>query len=234
MRRSLATSLALGLAGALSLSALPAGASAPTATSVLGAAKKAIAGESGVHIVVAAVSGKTSNKVVADLGAKTGMESVTSGKAQATVKVTDKAAYIGGNSTGLTSLIGLTAAQVKKVGKLWISVKSGTSEYTQLKTETTIAAVASILPNATGTALTTGQAGTSPLYILKWTVAATSTAPKLSDTVKLQAKGATLPVEEDETDSAGSGSTKFTKWGEHVSISPPATASTIDISKVTG
>ncbi len=237
-RRSSRVLATLAVGGTAAMVALPAAAGAATArattTSILTAAKAAIAKQTGVHLEVSSNSGSSTNKVVADLGTSSGVEVVTSGKATATIKLTKQYGYLGANSSGLTSLLGLTAAEAKKVGSDWISIKAGTSQYASLKASTTMAAVSGVLPSAKGTALSTSKADGKPEYLLKWTTAATSTAPKLQNTFALAAEGTMLPIEETAAASTGTGVTKFSKWGERVAVSAPSATSTIAFSKVTG
>ena len=96
-----------------------------TASSVLKAAKEAMAKQTGVHLVDSSKSGSSSILAIGDFGTKSAEETLSEGKARLTLKLTPTYAYIGGNSSGLTTIFGLTAAQAKKVGKDWISVKAG-------------------------------------------------------------------------------------------------------------
>ena len=209
---------------------------AATTSSVLTAAKAAIAKQTGVHLVVSTKSSSSASaeKWVADLGAKSGVETIAEGKASASIKVTPTYAYFTGNSAGLTTIFGLSAAEAKKIGKDWVSLKSGTSQYSDLKSGVTISSVTGVLPKAKGTTLSTTVTDGVHLYVLKWTTAATSSTPKLSITLTVSATGATLPVEETTTASGGAKETLvFSKWGERVAVSTPPVASTISYSKVT-
>ena len=192
-----------------------------------------MAKQTGVHLVESGKSGSSSVLFIADLGTKSGQETASEGKARLTLELTPTYAYIGGNSSGLTTIFGLTAAQAKKVGKDWISVKAGTSEYAPLKSGLTSSSLAVLFPATKGTTLSTTITDGVHLYVLKWTTAATSSTPKLSHTMTISAVGATLPVELLATASSGSASTKFSKWGEHVTVSAPPVASTISLSKLT-
>ncbi len=204
-----------------------------TASSVLKAAKEAMAKQTGVHLVDSSKSGSSSILAIGDFGTKSAEETLSEGKARLTLKLTPTYAYIGGNSSGLTTIFGLTAAQAKKVGKDWISVKAGSSEYAAFKSGLTISSLAVLLPATKGTTLSTTVADGVHLYVLKWTTAATSSTPKLSNTMTISAVGATLPIEAITTASSGSATTEFSKWGEHVAVSVPPVASTISYSKAT-
>ena len=206
---------------------------AATTSSVLKAVKAAMAKQTGVHLVDSSKSGSSSALAIVDFGTKSGDETLSEGKARLTLKLSPTYAYLSGNTSGLTTIFGLTAAQAKKVGKDWISVKAGTSEYAPLKSGLTSSSLAVLFPATKGTTLSTTVTDGVHLYVLKWTTAATSSAPKLSNTMTISAAGATLPVEEITTASSGSSTTKFSRWGEHVAVSAPPVASTISYSKVT-
>src|ERR1039457_5330065 len=236
---SLLHALALGMAALLISAALGATAYAGVATtgSVLQAAKTAIAKQSGAHVVFIASSNSSSSieKIAADVGTTGGVETVFVGKAELTVKVTPSYGYVSGNSTGLTMIFGLSSANAKKVGTHWVSWKAGTSQYTSLKSNLTISSVSGLLPKAKGTRLSTGVTNGSKLYVLKWTSAATSSTPKLSNTLTVSAGATTLPVEETATDSSDTKvTTMLSKWGERVLVTAPPIASTIASSKITG
>jgi hypothetical protein len=208
---------------------------APKTSSVLTSAKSAIGKQTSVHLVVTSSSSSTSVKehLEADLEKTSGVETISEGTGTAIIKVTPTYAYLTGNSSGLAKIFGLTSADVNKVGTHWVSVKAGTSQYKDLAASMTISSVASVLPAAKGTALSTSTPSAQKLYILKWNTAATSSEPAWATTLTLSAIGATLPIQETSTASGG-GSEKvaFSNWGEHVVVSAPVAASTIPLSKL--
>jgi hypothetical protein len=210
-------------------------ASASTSTtSILSAAKTALANQKGVHLAVSVKQGSTTTLEVADLGTTTGIESIISGSAKATVEVAPAFGYMQGDSAGLTSLIGLTAAEAKKLGSKWMSLKSDTTPYSDLKTSATIPAVRDLLPAAKGTTSSIETIGGTKLYVLKWTSAATSSAPKLSNVLSISMGTTLLPVKETVSDSTASETTEFTKWGENVVVHAPAGAATIPYTTIVG
>lgn len=227
----LLSAVALGtpLAASLAASAAP---SSPTVGSVITATKAALAKQSGVHLALASKTGSTKDYVSADFSTKSGIEIVNLGTATATIKVTPSYSYIGGNSLGLTSIMGLSAAQAKKVGSRWISLKSGTSQYTTIASGTTMSSVANVLPAATRAAMSTTTIHGSKYYVLKWTVPASSTALKTTNTLSIAATGAMLPYEETAVSSTGAGTTSFSKWGEHVNVTAPPSSSLITYAAV--
>jgi hypothetical protein len=203
-----------------------------TTGSVLKTAKAAMTKQPGVHLVITAKSSSSSSteKIIADFGAKSGVENISEGKADSAVEVTPTYAYISGNSSGLTTIFGLSSADAKKIGKDWVSWKAGTSQYADLKSGITISSVTAVVPKAEGAKLSTDVTKGAKLYVLKWTTAATSSSPKVSNTLTVSAR-TTLPVEETATASGGAKeTTMFSKWGEHVLVSAPPVASTITAS----
>jgi hypothetical protein len=211
-----------------------AGAANVTATSVLAAAKAAMGKERSLHLAVTSKFASTKTSVTADFGASSGMETIESGGADVTIKVTPSYGYMSGNSSGLTTIVGLTAAQLKKVGKDWISMKAGTAQYSDLKDSTTYAAIKSALPAAKGTTLSSQVKNGVKLYVLKWTTAATSSVPKTANVLTISATGKPLPIEEVTTASNGSGTTTFSRWDETVRVAAPASGSTVTYATVTG
>jgi hypothetical protein len=208
-----------------------------TTASVLKTAKAAMTKQPGVHLVITAKSSSSSSteRILADFGAESGVENISEGKADSAVKVTPTYAYISGNSSGLTTIFGLSSANAKKIGKDWVSWKAGTSQYADLKSGITISSVTAVVPKADGAKLSTHVTKGAKLYVLKWTTAATSSSPKISNTLTISAWGATLPVEETATASGGAKETTvFSKWGEHVFVSAPPITSTISSSQITG
>jgi hypothetical protein len=225
--------VALGAAALVMSTALGVAASAATLTSsVLKAAKAAISKQTGVHVVVSEKSGSSSMLFILDLGKASGEEIASEGKERLTIKLTPTYVYFAGNSAGLVAS-GLTAAEAKKVGKDWISVKAGTSAYASFHSDLTVSYLAGFLPAAKGTTVSTIITDGTHLYVLRWTTAATSSTRKLSHTMTISAVGAILPVELITTVSSGSATTEFSKWGEHVAVSAPPAASTIPLSKAT-
>jgi hypothetical protein len=197
----------------------------------------AISKQPGVHLVITAKSSSSSSteKIIADFGTESGVENISKGKAHLAVRVTPTYAYVSGNSSGLTTILGLSSADAKEIGKEWVSWKAGMSQYTDLKSGITISSVTAVIPKAEGTKLSTHVTKGAKLYVLKWTTAATSSSPKISNTLTVSARGATLPVEETATTSGGAKETTvFSKWGKHVLVSAPPITSTISNSQITG
>jgi hypothetical protein len=207
-----------------------------TVSSVLKSAGSAVAAQSSAHVAFAAKSNTSSvkEKIVADVGTSVGIETITEGDAVLEVRVTQSGAYIHGSSTGLTSLFGLSAAQAKTLGTKWEFWKPGSKQYTNLKSDVTAKSLKSLLPKAKGTKVTTETSSGTSHYVLKWTSAATSTTPKLANTLNISVS-ANLPLVETSSDAAGvKVTTTISKWGEPVVVHDPSAGSRMASSDVTG
>jgi Cu/Ag efflux pump CusA len=208
-----------------------------TTSSVIATTKATIARQPGVHLVISAKSSSSSSteKIVADFGTDGGVEKISNGNARLAIKVMPTYAFVSGNSSGLTTIVGLSSADAKRVGKHWVSWKAGTSQYSNLKSGITVSSVTAVVPKAQGSKLSTEVVNGAKRYVLRWTTAATSSSPKISSTLILSARGATLPIQETAIASGGAKeSTVFSKWGEHVLVSVPSATSTIPYSQLTG
>lgn len=198
-------------------------------STVLAAAKKAMVGEKSVHIVVSSKSGKTINHVTADLGTSSGQETFISGLARVVIRVTAKDAYLSGNAKGLTTLVGLTSVQQKKVGSKIIVMKAGTSPYTTFQSNLTVSAFATFLPTQTGVSLATNSHHD---YVLTWTKAATSTTAKTTSVLTISSRKKALPLTEVVSGSTGSGSTVFSRWGKSFTVTAPPASELVAYSAI--
>jgi hypothetical protein len=208
-----------------------------TTNSVLTALKAAISKQTAVHVVSFARSGSTSTteNIVADVGVTSGAETVSLGKSHLSVRVTATYAFVRGNSSGLVNLFGLSSAEAKKAGSEWVSFKTGTSQYSNVKADVTFRSVTALLPRAKGTKLSTEVVNGTKLDVLKWTSPSSNSVPTLSNTLTVSTGLITLPVKV--TSIAANGTketTTLSKWGELVLVSAPPAASSIASSEVAG
>ena len=234
-RRLQLASLALGATLVLAITPMSAQASlnSPTTKSVLKAAKSAMSKETGVHIYVTSRSGTKTSIVTVDIGAKYGEETIRSGKSVVNIIVTPADAFLSGTKTGLMTIMGLTAAEQKKVGARSVVMKSGTSPYSSFHSNLTTSVLAGILPVSKGTKYKTSS-DRSKDYQLTWKTAATSTAAATKSVLTISSGSKTLPIKEVITGTSGGGTTTFSKWGERVVEHAPAPAKTIAYAKVIG
>jgi hypothetical protein len=203
-----------------------------TTGSLVKNAKATITKQTGVHLVTIAKSSSSASteKITADFGTKSGVENISAGKADSVIKVTPTYAYISGNSSGLTTIFGLSSADANKIGKDWVSWKAGASQYSDFKSGSTISSITALVSKAEGAKLSTDVTKGVKLYVLMWMTAATSSLPKVSNTLTVSAR-TNLPVEEIASTSGGAKeTTMFSKWGEHVVVNAPPVASTITAS----
>jgi hypothetical protein len=208
-----------------------------SAAGVLSSTKAAIATQTSAHVMFTAHSGTTgtTEKIVADVGTTSGTEDISEGSAKVAIKVTPAFAYVSGNVAGLTKLFGLSSSQARTVGHKWVSWKAGSSQYKNLRSDLTMGSVAALLPKAKGTTVSTKTAGGVGLYVLRWTTAATSSVPRLSNTLTVSSSTPVLPLTDTATASGGTKvTTVLSKWGEAVVVQAPPATSTISSAKVKG
>ena len=211
-------------------------AAAPTTSSLLAAAKAAISKQGAVHLEVDSKSTTATDneRVVADLGKKSGTESISTGKDAVTIVVTPAYGYVSGNPGGLSKIVGLTSAEVKKVGSKWIALKAGSSQYTSLATDIRVTSIETVLPQVKGTTLATETIpGPGRVYVLKWATAASSSNPALSSTITFPVTPP-LPIQEVTTAKGSKETVTLSKWGEFVNIAAPPPSQTIPYAKVSG
>jgi hypothetical protein len=234
-RRLQLVSLALGATLVLAVTPIPAQASVknPTTTSVLKATQKALAKVSGVHIYVTSMASGHASVIVVDIGATYGQETITSGANSVKIIVTPTDAYLRGSASGLTTIMGLTAAEQKKVGKLSVVMKAGTTPYESFQTNLTTGVLKGILPAVKGTKYKVSSDNKKD-YQLTWKTAATSSAAATKDVLTISSGSKTLPLKEVITGTTGGGTTKFSKWNEKVVEVAPSAANTIPYAKVIG
>ncbi|HTX62815.1 MAG TPA: hypothetical protein VMD28_04210 [Acidimicrobiales bacterium] len=208
----------------------------PSVSSVIKTVKAAVRKESGAQLVAIEQSASSSQvaKETLNAGTTSGQETFSKGQADFTIKVTPTDAYISGSSSGLTTILGMSATDAKKIGSDWVYWKHGTTEYADLKSGLTVSSLTSVFPKVKGTTLSTRSTKGVILYVLRWTSAATSSAPKLSETLTVSTK-TDLPVRSTATTSGGTKvATTFSDWGKRVLVSAPPSRSTVPSSKITG
>lgn len=234
-RRLQLISLALGATLVLAVTPIAAQASVkdPTTKSVLKATLKAMAKVSGVHIYVTSKTGTQSSVVVVDIGANYGEETIQSGKNSVKIVVTPTDAFLSGSPPGLTTIMGLTAAEQKKVGTRSVVMKSGTTPYTSFHSNLTTSVLKGIMPTAKGTKYKVSSDGAKD-YQLTWKTAASSTTSATKSVLTISSGSKTLPVKEVITGSTGGGTTTFSKWGENVVEQAPSGTDTIAYATVMG
>jgi hypothetical protein len=207
----------------------PAEASKAAEASVVAAASDAIVAAKSVHIVITGRkpgSTAVAERIVADIGAAAGTETISSGAATARIRVTRSTAYFAGNPAGLTTFIGLPKAAARRAGSRWVAIRKGSAEYTDLAAEDTIAALpASILPGTSDSArLRTAAMAGRKVYILDWQATASGSGSPIAERLILTAGSKPLPVSETTTANGNSQTVTLARWGQPVAVPPPAAA----------
>ena len=207
----------------------PAQAKNAVEASLVTAATDSILAQKSVHIVITsrkAGSAAVAERIVADIGAATGAESIKSGPATATILVTRNDAYFSGSPSGLTTFIGLSSSAARKAESQWVDIKAGTNEYKDLAAEDTISSLpASILP-ATGNTvqLRTATMSGKKVYILDWETTASGSGTRISERLILTATTEALPISETTTASGDSQTVTLSHWGKSFTVPTPALA----------
>jgi hypothetical protein len=195
----------------------------PTTATILSAASKTLEKQTSVHVKVSSTAAKVTSSVVADIGQKSGTETYTRGDESFTITVTPKYAYLSGSKEGLTEIMGLTAAEQKKVGTSAISMKEGTSPYVTFDDNLTVGALTKLLPVVKGTTLLAKRDKATNGYDLSWVTAAAEDSPKTTTVMTISSGKKTLPIKETVTTSEGTSKTTFSHWGESVQVIIPST-----------
>jgi hypothetical protein len=226
--------LFVGLIGASLVALSPLGASAverhPSAPSIIKATKIALAREGGVRVKVSTTSGSTKSSVIANIGTTRGTETYLAGNESFTITVTPSDAYLNGSAKGLTTLMGLTAIEQKKVGHAAILMKKGSAPYKTFKSNLTVGAFSNLVPPLKGTKLLAKRDHSTNGYQLRWVSKATSTQPETTTTLVISSGASALPLKENVVTASGNSRTVFSRWGEHVKVKVPK--STIAYAKV--
>jgi hypothetical protein len=197
------------------------------AASVISAASDTMLTQKSVRVVITdQTSGATGGmqRIVADIGTVTGIESITYGASNATIRVTRQAAYFTGDTAGLTAYLGMSSAAAAEVKSRWVMIKSGTSQYQDLASENTISSLSSsILPSATDTTkLSTATSGGQKEYVLDWKATASGSSTAVDVRLTLTATPKVLPVTETLTTNGESKTVTFSRWGVPFTVAAPA------------
>jgi hypothetical protein len=204
--------------------------------SVVNAASDSILAQKSVRVTITGQKqgSAAAERIVADIGTATGTESISSGPAVATIRVTKAAAYFTGSPAGLSTFIGLPAAAAAKARSRWVAIAAGTNEYADLAAEDTLADLpASILPGTSDPArLRTATLSGRKVYVLDWSAKASGSATTISERLVLAATTQALPLSETTTANGNTQTVTLDHWGEQFAVPVPASA--IPYASVTG
>ena len=184
----------------------------------LAAANKAGSARISVHFF----SGSTTGKVLQDSSQRTGTETVSIGKALASIVLVGGTAYISGNRQGLTSYFGLPSALLPRALGHSISIQQSDSPFGAITTNVTLP---SVLTNVSpsGTVLEGKRTEVNGIPVTSISGTGPGDAGKV--TIFIAATGRPLPVEVVETSTSGTAKSgeviSFTQWGEQIHATKP-------------
>ncbi len=177
------------------------------------------------RITVQFFTGSTTGKVVQDSSLHSGEQTVAIGKELVSTVLVGGAAYISGNSQGLTTYFGLPSALVPTLNGKWVSVQPTDAAFQSVSANVSLtSALANVTPSGTVVA------GKRSKVDQQWVNSISGEAPggRQRLTLFVAANKRALPVEA--VESAGSGKSAtgeivtFTRWGEQVHVPTPSGA----------
>lgn len=217
--------LLLSLAVTSEASASPAGGSSGSLSQALKHSLTEATDAGSARITVQFVSGSATGKVVQDSSLQSGEQTVAIGKELASTVLVGGAAYISGNSQGLTSYFGLPSAVVPTVTGKWVSVQPTDAAFRSVSANVALAsALANVTPSGTLVA------GKRSKVDRQWVNSISGEAPGGGErlTLFVAATKRALPVEAVESGGSGKSVTgeivTFTRWGEQVHVPTPSGA----------
>lgn len=228
---SAALAIGMAVASPASASTRQASSPLPSGASLVAAAKKAMLAARSVHFDLSSSGAGVEEHISADAGTATGRQVLTSGNARATVLLTKRDAYFGGDAAGLAKFFGMPTADVKKVGAKWVDVTSGSAQYTSFEKNLVASSLpAAFLPTVKSVAVGRVTVSGRPDYRLTWV--ATVSGKLFHESLDLAGTGPALPVSQVGTSGKDEESTTFSRWGEAIHVTAPK--QTIAFSVLTG
>jgi hypothetical protein len=195
----------------------------PTATAVVAATKKAMDAQKSVHCVISAydASTKQTTTVTEDASKTRGLETLAVGTAEVKLRLTPTAAYLWGNSKGLSTVFGMSATQIAEVGTKWVFSKPGTSQYADVKSAVSIAPLlGSLLPTKTKVKIASGHLNGESVHVLSWTTT-DSQSKVVHISLDIAAKGPSLPIRLTALTGKSHEKALFSRWGEGIHVPVP-------------
>lgn len=177
------------------------------------------------RISVQFFTGSTSGRVVQDSTLHTGKQTTVIKKEVVSVVLVGGAAYISGNTEGLTSYFGLPGSLASTLTGKWVSIQPTASSFQSISANVDLTtALANVTPG--GTLVTGKRSKIDGKQVRSIGGNAPGGAGKL--TLFVAANKGALPVEAVESGGSGKSATgeivTFTHWGERVHVAIPTTA----------
>lgn len=223
--------------GAACLTGCAPGLSKPISALVT-ATRNAILAQGSVHIDIEGFKKgqhTATDSVVGDIGLTSVTEHITESAATVTIRVTPAAAYFEGNKKGLTTIAGLTAAEAARVGKHWVELKQGSSQYKAFSSGASLSGLASsLLPTGSSAVkLTSVVLKGTKVKELSWTATASGSSEHFTQELFLSSARGPLPIEEISIGQSDNQTGSFAAWGEHFTVPAPPAADVIGFSALT-
>jgi hypothetical protein len=204
--------------------------SGKTAAEILTAATASAKKTGSAHYVLTAVEGSSSQTISGDASETQGQQTVVQGAQKIEVIYTGGVAYVRGNSGGLTSAMGFTAAVAATYANKWIAVHSTDSLFKSIVSAVTLAGTLAQL-NPTGdltlTAPTT-VAGRKAIGVKGGLPGTPQSGVTGTTTLFVAATDPTVPLKFSGTAAEGTehvvDTGTFTNWGKPLQLVVPAGA----------
>lgn len=206
---------------------LPAGASTPSAASLLALAARNAIASGAVHEVTDAKLGGETLSMVNDIGTNEGRQLITISTGASTEVIaldSMKKAYTKGNELGLKSYFGFPAADAAKYAGKWMESVPSDQAWANITGSTT-------LESDFGTSLRIHNPVLSAklvmidgarAYAISGTEAATANSPAAKVTVYVSDSSKVLPLRVRETAKGETATVNWSKWGESLTLKAPS------------
>jgi len=180
------------------------------------------------HLSTVSYHGKQSATFIQDVGETQGMQNITIGAEQTSIRVIAKVAYVRANRLALLKFFGFPASIADRLHDRWVSFTAADRPYAEIASSVTLESA------LTEFAITGAITKTPVTTVLGQSVfGLTGTANGGgSETLYVRASGAQLPVQERVTDKGDTLVVTFSKWGERVLVAKPKDS--ISFSSVVG
>ena len=193
-----------------------------SAASLISAMKASLARQKSVHLVITArdTSPKQTETIIQDSGPNSGSQNASSGGAYARILLTPTFAYFSGDSAGLTEFFSMPSDDLGLVGQKWVSVASGSSQYSSFATSITMEKLrTALVPTVSSITVSNGKVNSRAVNILKWS--STSSGQTTTLTLTMDATGSSLPLFEVGKGGTVTQTSTFSHWNEAVHITAP-------------
>jgi hypothetical protein len=182
------------------------------------------------RITVQFFSGSTTGKVVQDSSLDSCKQTVAVGKGRASTLLTGGAAYLSGNSAGMTSYFGLPSTLIQTLAGRWISVQATDAAFESVTANLSLpAALAEVTPSGK---LVAGKRLRVRGQNVR-SIAGTAPGGGGRLTLFVAADARSLPVQAVESQGSGTSArgeiVTFSRWGEPVHVSAPTGAVPISV-----